>query len=358
MKYYYLDGLNKNGAFSVEEIKEKNLSHETLILREDKTEWLPLSQFSELMNQVEINSISDKPFYERNNFNPYKQMIKRKYLIVIGLIMILATSFFAYQKFSLTENDAREISNRFFNLMMTKDNYKSQNEVYPSLQQNFARILFKNICKINNISKNEDGDYEVYATYNFTNTKSYPIYLIIGRVDGVNIIKESRGISYAYYDKVLEYGKKTGYLTGQEYDVEMETIINERLLRKNLLLASNIKFMQIKQQIKTKDNLKVEFGHIMGNVTIINNSNFSFGYYDLSCKVDFYDKNGDIISSDDVLSINGVDAYSSVTGSVLTPNMNASSYKIIPLYNGGEDFTNRVRELVINDTKSGILLIK
>lgn len=52
MKYYYLDGIEKKGPYTLEEIISRNLSSDTMIYREDKTNWLALSNFEEL-NQIE-----------------------------------------------------------------------------------------------------------------------------------------------------------------------------------------------------------------------------------------------------------------------------------------------------------------
>ena len=48
MKYYYLDGIEKKGPYTLEEILSRNLSSDTMIYREDKTNWLALSDFEEL----------------------------------------------------------------------------------------------------------------------------------------------------------------------------------------------------------------------------------------------------------------------------------------------------------------------
>ena len=56
MKYYYLDGIDKLGPYSLEEILSRNLSPDTMIYREDKTNWLALSDFEELNPIVTIES--------------------------------------------------------------------------------------------------------------------------------------------------------------------------------------------------------------------------------------------------------------------------------------------------------------
>ena len=48
MKYYFLEGIDKLGPYSINEILSRNLSKETMVYREDKTNWFPLSEFEEL----------------------------------------------------------------------------------------------------------------------------------------------------------------------------------------------------------------------------------------------------------------------------------------------------------------------
>ncbi|HHW80994.1 MAG TPA: DUF4339 domain-containing protein [Bacteroidales bacterium] len=47
-KYFYSDGTNKFGPFSIDELREKNITEETLIWFQGLSEWLPARNFSEL----------------------------------------------------------------------------------------------------------------------------------------------------------------------------------------------------------------------------------------------------------------------------------------------------------------------
>ena len=47
-KYFYSDGTSKFGPFSIEELREKNITEETLIWFQGLSEWLPARHFSEL----------------------------------------------------------------------------------------------------------------------------------------------------------------------------------------------------------------------------------------------------------------------------------------------------------------------
>ena len=47
-KYFYSDGTNKFGPFSIDELREKSITEETLIWFQGLSEWLPARNFSEL----------------------------------------------------------------------------------------------------------------------------------------------------------------------------------------------------------------------------------------------------------------------------------------------------------------------
>jgi hypothetical protein len=60
MKYYYLEGLEKKGPYTLAEILSRNLSKETMIYREDKKNWLPLLDFEELniTETIDVDSMT------------------------------------------------------------------------------------------------------------------------------------------------------------------------------------------------------------------------------------------------------------------------------------------------------------
>ena len=116
--------------------------------------------------------------------------------------------------------------------MMENPNDKAIIEFYPKFKDLKYRTVLKNNCTINSISRNADGDYEVYASYEQNKIKKYPILLIIGREKNKTIIKSSTGINYAFYDKTLEFGKKMGCISGNVNDSELGLIIDEKKINK------------------------------------------------------------------------------------------------------------------------------
>ena len=57
MNYYYTDGRERFGPFSLEELKGKNLTMDTLVWREGLTDWIPAGNLDEL-----------KPFFQESTY--------------------------------------------------------------------------------------------------------------------------------------------------------------------------------------------------------------------------------------------------------------------------------------------------
>lgn len=99
MTYYYLDGLEKKGPYTLSEMLSRNLNPETMIFREDKSNWYKLSDLEEL-NVTEVEpeiDLAENDFIKttkENNKNPdltEERKIKLPnyvYLILMILISI------------------------------------------------------------------------------------------------------------------------------------------------------------------------------------------------------------------------------------------------------------------------------
>jgi hypothetical protein len=87
MKYYYLEGIEKKGPYSLEEVKSRSLSKETMIYREDKDSWFPLSSFDEL-NLVDVIKLAPIIDLAQKNTSKDKKIKIPKYGILIVLLAI------------------------------------------------------------------------------------------------------------------------------------------------------------------------------------------------------------------------------------------------------------------------------
>ena len=278
----------------------------------------------------------------------------KKFIILLAICVATITIYFVYQRFALSEDTARETSNRFFNMLIMKNlNEDEIEKLYPAFNLVGSRIKFNNICIINNISRNSDGDYEVYASYEPNKFNSYPIYLLISRENNETYIKSSKGINYAYYDKVLEFGKKKGCLTGNEDDIKMGYIISEKRLRSDLEFETDLRMQSLYNNIKTSSDIQNRWGSVSGNVTVTNKNDIDFSSYDIDCRVEFYNRAGQITSTEKVYLFNGVPAHGSASGHVFSTSQNSSTFKIIPTLNNNDEIRNKIREKIIENTQYG-----
>ena len=273
---------------------------------------------------------------------------------VITSLVLLSSIYFIYQHFSLSEEDAKNASDRFFNMLIMKNrSSKEFEDIYPNFNEIGSRVVPAKKCEITNLSKNSDGEYEVYSYIEISNNNSIPIYLLIGKSNGKLIIKSSKGINYAYYNRVLEYGKKKGCLTGNENDVEMGKIIKDKNLLSYLELETKFKMDDIYSNLKISNDIKSEFGMITGNVSIKNFNPFDLDYGDIECTIEFYSRNGNIVSTDKIYLLDGIRANGSTSSSVFSNTGNASSFKIIPVVKNTDALKNKIRDRIISETDFG-----
>ncbi len=92
-KYFYSDGINKFGPFPLEELKQKNITKETLIWFQGLNEWLPASNIPELDEFFAPSSppsiIKDPPSFNTAGNSPHNQQPPKTWLVE----SILATLF-------------------------------------------------------------------------------------------------------------------------------------------------------------------------------------------------------------------------------------------------------------------------
>jgi hypothetical protein len=276
---------------------------------------------------------------------------KRTLRLSFVITILFISGYFIYMKFSLTEQDARNTSKRLFNMLMMENVNKTElHKLYPSIEDMTSWAILKNPCHINNISKNSDGDYEVYATYKSTQNTNYSIFLLVGGTSNSPIIKSSKGLNYAYFDKVFEYGKKIGLLTGEEDDVELGNIIFVKSIREELQIKAQDKFKEIKSNLKITSNIVNYSDYVSGGISIINNNNIVFEYPELEFKIDFFDNNNQIIFSKNEPILQNVGAYGSYSTRIFEQKYNSTRYRIIPVINSNTiAFTNKVKDLIIQE---------
>jgi hypothetical protein len=103
MKYYYLDGIEKKGPYTLAELRSRNLSSDTMVYREGRQNWSRLSDFEEVKITPKLNV--SKPFNDRkvnttkptpsieNKIKLPKHTIQILFIVVSIGVAALITSF-------------------------------------------------------------------------------------------------------------------------------------------------------------------------------------------------------------------------------------------------------------------------
>ncbi|MDA9761252.1 DUF4339 domain-containing protein [Flavobacteriaceae bacterium] len=338
MKYYYLKGIEKHGPYSIDEIKSRGLDSKTMILTEGQENWQPLSAYPEL------NHLKQK--------SPNKFKKKQAIWIILSLLLTLSTiTVVTYYMNSLTDKKVRILAERFFSaVIVNKMDRAVINEIFPDFKYIQSRIDFKKSCVIDRISENSEGGYEVYATYHHNTYNSYPIYLEVNKIKGKPTIISSRGINYAYYNKLYEFGLEKGCFFSDFDDVEIGKIITRKQLDEKFDSLVNQTMSDLYNNLEISSNLETRYGYTSGSVTIMNNNNIGFDLLDFDCKVEFYDNLGNLRHTDEV-SIYNLNANSSASGSIYSTTSKFKKYKVIPIIKKSDRLIQYAKDKLIEESQ-------
>jgi hypothetical protein len=133
--YYYLDGIDKKGPFSKDEIISKNLSPTTLVYFEGLSNWTPLSQFDELKKPiaVEQNQTENDNALSQANVPLATKNETKKVKIPSILFLIIALLITTYLSYLFTDNkkerDLKNIESKINEVFQGKDevcDYKNE----------------------------------------------------------------------------------------------------------------------------------------------------------------------------------------------------------------------------------------
>jgi hypothetical protein len=143
MKYYYLDGIEKKGPYTLEEIRSRNLSSDTMIYREDKTNWLALSEFEELNPSETIESddiiiplVDEANVDEKDTIGSDEVKIKLPKHTILILLIVASIGISALITYFQQKNDYKKINeelNTLFKGKSTISDYILDDELYGQL---------------------------------------------------------------------------------------------------------------------------------------------------------------------------------------------------------------------------------
>ncbi len=95
MNYYYMDGLDKKGPYTKEEIKLRKLPSETLMIREGMTQWCKLESFDELNEPISNEgnqNLSTNSTTKEDYKNPEKIKVSSNVFLYAGIILSILIS--------------------------------------------------------------------------------------------------------------------------------------------------------------------------------------------------------------------------------------------------------------------------
>ena len=95
MNYYYMDGLDKKGPYTKEEIKLRQLTPETLLIKEGMTQWNKLESFDELIEPLFTENDDNTPTNSlsiEENDNSEKIKVSSNIFLYIGIILSILIS--------------------------------------------------------------------------------------------------------------------------------------------------------------------------------------------------------------------------------------------------------------------------
>src|SRR5687768_7180297 len=67
VQYYYTDGIERYGPFTIEQLRERNITRETLVWKEGMADWAPANQLNELQALFATEGNTPAPPYPHQN---------------------------------------------------------------------------------------------------------------------------------------------------------------------------------------------------------------------------------------------------------------------------------------------------
>lgn len=204
---YYLDGIEKKGPLTKEEIKILNLNTETLVYSDEWGNWKKIKELPELLNYLSEVDINKKESSIESNKNESEIIIKPffVYLILFLLALTLAFVTISIQK----KLDYKEMSNKI-------DNYFGDNQSIADFNFDAINGEFRKLKKgtlLKDIFTDDIGfekEIHVYNKNDYSPTKT-EIFKIVANAK-----------KYKDWDKIVDY-----------FDVESKpTTRNLSILRK------------------------------------------------------------------------------------------------------------------------------
>lgn len=223
MEYYYLQGADKIGPISEDELLALNLNPETLIFGGELTSWTPFREFIGKSGNI---ALQDEETNESNRKEEVKKTeskkikISEKRLLIIGCLVSILVSFLYVQ--NKKSNDFTLFQSQIDNVFHSKTeicDYEKQKVEGTLRKSNSDDDLDDEDKKLVEIFELENGGFTVYKLTNKTNNK-YEQTIIKSKNLGYKVPSQTYEPSfwgYGYYSSTHRGEVKDVYREAMEY---------------------------------------------------------------------------------------------------------------------------------------------
>lgn len=217
-KYWYSDGNEKFGIYSLEELEKREIKPNYLVWREGIEQWIRADEFEETKSlfanlppalpksppplqqkapsqQTERNIQSDEVFKSKDN--------TKMFAIGGGVILLLIVCYFIFKPAPVdysAQNDSQETITETTNVV--EDNSASQEDEKINKRKEYIKNNYQTFYQLNASwdTKTLGGLTNVVVSVN--NTSEYPIDNIVVAVKVITSDGDVYDVQYLYFDKI------------------------------------------------------------------------------------------------------------------------------------------------------------
>lgn len=239
MSYYFMDGIDKKGPYTKEEIIKRNLPKDTLIIKEGMISWTKIGDHSDFNDNIEILSKEEKSIKtDKPEIHKAKIKIPAFLFLLIGVIISVIVSYF-FTDFQ-RKKDLEEFNKKIDATMSGKNNISdySFGSTYGKLYKVYVSDEFpgtksarteKRVLAYNFGTKTEDSEQEMktwdlfsslYEYYESEPYTGFTVYKLSRINDRFKLTYSWSGdMAYKIPEKRFIQGYSSEYFSSPGYEV-------------------------------------------------------------------------------------------------------------------------------------------
>ena len=231
MEYYYLDGLEKKGPYTEEELKTKNITEETMVFADGMANWTAIKKLPDLQQKLFENQIdnNNEPILETKSSEKLSNSKQKKKIkipsiafLILGIIVAIGLSFLIVQL--QKEQDFKAINQKIDDVFHGKDKISDYQ----------ITGVTGELSKPNIFTPTDNNGKSLVEYYNCT-SGGFTVLTLTKRAsgNGIDIVKyESKNMGYkvpaSEWNPILNETQPTYRLSVQEaYNMAMKYLSNQ-----------------------------------------------------------------------------------------------------------------------------------